>query len=441
MDAWLLTTLLFGSLLLCLILGMPIVFSFGGLSILFMLWQWGPQALYIVATTLFSTWTDYILITVPLFVLMGAFLERSGMADDLYEAMYKWMGPIRGGLAMGTVAICAVFGAMSGISAIGTLTMGLVALPSMLRRKYDKIIAIGCISAGGTLAIVIPPSVPMIIYASLTGESVGLLFMGGLIPGILLACLFMVYIGVRCYLNPELGPAVPQEERMFTWEQRAASLRPVILAGALITAVLVLMYMGVTTASEAAGVGAFGALLLLFAYRRFNKKTLNSSLVVTLRLTGMVMWILLGAKCFSHVYTALGAAEFVREAIAGLGLNRWIIMVGMQLVLLFLGCFMDPAGIMTICVPVFVPIIKDLGFNSIWFGVLFTINMEMGYITPPFGFNLFYMRSLVPKGITMDDIYRSIIPYVILEAIGLTICMIFPQLVLWLPNKMMSPTG
>lgn len=394
-----------------------------------------------IATTGYSTWTEYILIAVPLFVLMGALLERSGMADDLYGAMYKWMGPLRGGLAMGTVAICAVFAAMAGVSAVGTLTMGMIALPAMLKRGYDKLIAVGSISAGGTLGILIPPSVIMIIYASLAGESVGALFMGGVFPGVLIAGLFIAYIGVRSYLQPGLGPPVPLEERMYTWRERLISLRAIVLPVILIVLVLGLIYVGVTTPTEAAGLGAFGALVIVFIYRRFSLQTLNSSLMTTLRITCMVMWILLGAKCFSHVYTALGAADFVREAIAGLGLNRWIIVIGMQLVLLVLGMFMDPGGIMVICTPVFVPIILDLGFNPIWFGILFTINMEMGYVTPPFGFNLFYMKSLVPPGITMGDIYRSIVPFVILEAVAIGLMMLFPEIVLWLPGQMIQVAG
>ena len=424
-----------------MVLGLPLVFCFGGISILFILLEWGPRALYMIATTGYSTWTEYILIAVPLFVLMGALLERSGMADDLYGAMYKWMGPLRGGLAMGTVAICAVFAAMAGVSAVGTLTMGMIALPAMLKRGYDKLIAVGSISAGGTLGILIPPSVIMIIYASLAGESVGALFMGGVFPGVLIAGLFIAYIGVRSYLQPGLGPPVPLEERMYTWRERLISLRAIVLPVILIVLVLGLIYVGVTTPTEAAGLGAFGALVIVFIYRRFSLQTLNSSLMTTLRITCMVMWILLGAKCFSHVYTALGAADFVREAIAGLGLNRWIIVIGMQLVLLVLGMFMDPGGIMVICTPVFVPIILDLGFNPIWFGILFTINMEMGYVTPPFGFNLFYMKSLVPPGITMGDIYRSIVPFVILEAVAIGLMMLFPEIVLWLPGQMIQVAG
>jgi tripartite ATP-independent transporter DctM subunit len=424
-----------------LALGLPVFLAFGAVSVIFVAMQWGPEAIYIVATSALAIWTEYVLVSVPMFVLMGCFLERSGIAQDLYEAMYKWMGPVKGGLAMGTVAICAIFAAMAGVSAVGTITMGLIALPSMLAKSYDKKIAVGCISAGGTLGILIPPSIPMIVFCSLTGDSVGQMFMAGVIPGILMAAIFIIYIGVRCQLNPSLAPPVPPEERMAFLGERLISLKSLMIPAVLVLAVLGLMYFGVTTATEASGVGAFGAFLLLFIYRRLNRRTLDESLVATLRLTGMVMWILLGGKIFSQVYTALGAASFVSQFIIGLDINRWLIVTMMILILIFLGCFMDPGGITLICAPVFVPIIKTLGFNPIWFGIIFTICLEMGYITPPFGLNLFYMKSLVPKQVSMMDIYRSILPYVILEVIAIALLMAFPQLALWLPEHMIKPAG
>lgn len=438
MSPEILTILLFASLLAALALGLPLAFCFGGVAVFFILWQWGPKALYIVATTAFSEWTNFILIAVPLFILMANFLERSGVADDLYEMMYKWMGPLRGGLAMGTVAICAIFAAMAGISGVATVTMGLIALPSMLKRGYDRLIAVGCISAGGTLGILIPPSVIMILYAALTGTSVGKLFIGGIIPGIILALIFMAYIGINCYIQPHLGPPLPKEERA-TWREKLISLKAVIFPVILILMVLGFIYWGICTPTEAAGIGAFGAFLILFIQRRFTWAVFWDSLMRTLRFSSMIMWILLGAKAFSHLYTAIGAPELIHGIIADLGLNRWIILIFMQAILLFMGCFMDPAGIIMIATPVFLPIITELGFDPIWFGILFTINMELGYITPPFGFNLFYMRGLAePLGISMSEIYKSIVPFVFLEILGLALIIVFPQLALWLPSLMIE---
>jgi tripartite ATP-independent transporter DctM subunit len=438
MNMALITVLLFAFLLFFLVLGLPLAFCFGSVAIIFMIWQWGAPALFTIATTAFGEWTNYILIAVPLFILMANLLERSGIAEDLYETMYRWMGPLRGGLAMGTIAICAIFAAMAGISAVATVTMGLIALPSMLNRGYDRLIAVGCVSAGGTLGILIPPSVIMILYASLTGTSVGKLFMGGVFPGIILAVLFIAYIGIRCFIQPNLGPPVSKEER-YSWAQKLSSLRAVIAPIILILLVLGLIYLGICTPTEAAGIGAFGSLVVLFINRRFTWAVLADSLGRTCRLSAMVMWILLGAKAFSHVYIALGASEMVYNLLTGLEINRWFFVIGMQFILFIMGFFMDPAGIIMICTPVFVPLITNLGFDPIWFGVLFTINMELGYVTPPFGFNLFYMKSLAgPMGVSMQDIYRSIIPFVILEILGLAIVMVFPQLAVWLPQKMIG---
>ena len=436
MSISLITILLFGSLLLLLILGLPLAFCFGAVAIVFIVWQWGTDALFILATTAFSSWTNFVLIAVPLFILMANFLERSGLAEDLYDMMYKWAGPLRGGLAMGTIFICAIFAAMAGISGVATVTMGLIALPSMLKRNYDKIIAVGCISAGGTLGILIPPSIIMILYASLTGESVGKLFMGGVFPGILLSAIFILYIGIRALLQPQLGPPIPREERA-EWKEKFQSLKSVILPIILIFLVLGVIYFGICTPTEASGIGAFGALLVTIIKKRFNRKMFKEALLRTLNLTSMVMWILLGAKCFSHIYIAIGASEFVHDIITGMHVNRWVVIIGMQIIFFILGCFMDPAGIIMICTPVFIPLIKKLGFDPLWFGVLFTINMEIGYITPPFGFNLFYMKGIAaPMGVTMAEIYRSIIPFVLLEMLGIALIMIFPQTVLWLPLNM-----
>jgi tripartite ATP-independent transporter DctM subunit len=438
MSLSLITILLFGLLLLLLSLGLPLTFCFGGVAVLFMVWQWGPASLFTLDTTAYGEWTSFILIAVPLFILMANVLERSGIAEDLYEMMYRWMGGLKGGLGMGTIAICAVFAAMAGISAVATVTMGLIALPSMLKRNYDPSIAVGCISAGGTLGILIPPSVIMILYASLTGTSVGKLFMGGIIPGLLLSLIFIAYIGIRCQIQPHIGPPVPKEER-YSMGEKIRSLYAVIAPIILILLVLGLLYLGICTPTEAAGIGAMGAFVVLFVKKRFTWSVLHDSLTRTCRLSAMVLWILLGAKCFSHVYTALGASDLVYSIFTGMEVNRWLLLIAMQFILLIMGFFMDPAGIIMICTPVFVPLASQMGFDPIWFGVLFTINMELGYITPPFGFNLFYMKGLAgPLGISMQQIYRSIVPFVILEIIGLAIIMAFPSLVLWIPQKMIG---
>jgi tripartite ATP-independent transporter DctM subunit len=368
---------------------------------------------------------------------MANFLKESGIADDLYEMMYRWMGPLRGGLAMGTVVICAIFAAMSGVSAAGTVTMGKIALPSMLKRGYDKDIALGSISAAGSLGILIPPSVTMVIFASLTGESVGKLFMGGVFPGLMLAGIFIIYIGIRTAIQPNLGPAVPKEDR-YTLKKKLVLLKAVAFPMLLILLVLGIIYLGVATPTEAAGIGAFGAMIVSVINRRFSINMLKEASKDALFVTVMCGWIVLGAKSFAHVYTQVGVPDFLSGVITGLGVNRWIIMVIMQLILLILGCFIDPMGIMMITLPVFVPIIEALDFSMLWFGILFTVNMEIGYITPPFGFNLFYMKGVAPPGITLQHIYHSVGPFVALEIAGLALLMIFPEIALWLPQGMLG---
>jgi tripartite ATP-independent transporter DctM subunit len=291
----------------------------------------------------------------------------------------------------------------------------------------------GCISGGGALGILIPPSVPMILYATLTGESVGGLFAGGIFPGLLLAALFILYIGIRCFLQPGLGPALPKEERA-TWEEKLVSLRAVALPILIILMVLGSIYAGVCTPTEAAALGVLGAIISAAVYRRLQWALIKEACYRTGSLTAMIIWILIGAYCFTSVYTGTGAHELMEHLLLSIPGGRYSVLITMQLVFFILGCILDPAGIIMICTPVFVPVIKSLGFDPLWFGVLFIMNMEMGYLTPPFGFNLFYMKAIAPPGITMSDIYRSIFPFVILQGIGLAVVVIFPEIALWFPK-------
>jgi len=427
------TIILFMLVLFALLAGVPVAFALGGIAVLFIFWQTGPKFLTIISTTAFDSWTSEILIAIPLFVMMANLLQRSGIAQDLYDTMYKWVGPLPGGLAIGTVAVCAVFAAMSGISAVATVTMGLVALPSMLQRGYDKKVALGCIAAGGTLGILIPPSIIMILYASLTEESVGQLFIAGFIPGFLLASIFMLYIGILTFFKPELGPPVPPDQRA-TWREKLFSLRNIIFPLLLVCMVLGVIYLGVCTPTEASGIGAFGAFLCVLVKKKMSWLVFKDACTDTLRITCMVLWIVLGAKLFTHVYHALGAPELIFNLIIELGLSKLTVLFMMILILFVLGMFIDPIGMMMITLPVFEPLLVQFDFNRLWFGILLTINIELAYITPPFGFNLFYMKSVVPEDISLADIYRACFPYIVLELIAIVILIIWPQIVLWLPS-------
>jgi tripartite ATP-independent transporter DctM subunit len=431
----LITVLLFGALVLFLVLGLPLAFVLGGVGVVGSYFLWGSKGLFVAAVQAYAAMGKFTLLAIPLFIFMAMILERAGVADDLYTMMHRWMGPLRGGLAIGTVLICTIFAAMAGISGAATVSMGVIALPAMLKRKYDKVIAMGCISGGGALGILIPPSVPMIIYATLTGESVGGLFAGGIFPGLLLAFLFIIYIGLRCYFQPSLGPALPPEERA-TWEEKIASLKAVVLPTLIILLVLGSIYAGVCTPTESAILGVLGAAFSAAVYGKLKWALVKEACFRSASLTAMIIWILMGAYCFTSVYTGTGAHELMEHLLLSIPGGRYVVLLTMQVIFFVLGCILDPAGIIMICTPVFVPVIKSLGFDPLWFGVLFIMNMEMGYLTPPFGFNLFYMKAIAPKEITMNDIYRSIVPFVFLQALGLVIVIIFPQIALWLPARM-----
>jgi tripartite ATP-independent transporter DctM subunit len=420
-------------MLLGLSLGLPVAFVLGGVAIVFSFFLWGPTSLLNVPLTTVDLMKTIVLVPIPLFVFMAVVLERSGIVDDLYEMMYRWAGPIRGGLAMGTVLIATVFAAMSGIVGAGTVTMGLIALPSMLKRGYNKGIAIGCVCAGGALGQLIPPSVDMILYGFIAKESVGKLFAGGLIPGLILSSLFITYIAIRCAIQPNMGPALPPEERA-TWGEKFASIRAVLLPMLLVIGVLGSIFAGLATPTEASAVGATGALICAAVYRRLNWDNLKDAAFRTLRVTSMCLWIVLGATIFTAVYQALGATELLKEVLSGMPGGRWGVMITIQLTFFIMGCFIDDVAIMMIAAPIFLPVIKAFGFDPVWFGVLFIVNMQMGFLTPPYGFTLFYIKGVAPKGVTMGDIYRSIWPFVLLQGLGLIIVILLPEVVLWIPN-------
>ena len=433
MDVIGLTALFFGAMFACLAIGVPIAIALGGLSAILVLIFWGPNALSMLVLKAYGNTSSFEFLAIPLFVYMANMLERSGIAEDLYETMYRFIGARRGGLAAGTVMICTIFAAMAGISGAATVSMGIIALPAMLSRGYSKQLALGSVAAGGSLGILIPPSVTMIIYGLIAQTSVGKMYAGGVLPGLLLALLFIVYILVRAHLQPELAPALPTAER-FTWRQKLVSLTGLIFPVLLVASVLGAILSGFTSVSEAAAVGAFGSIIATLIKRGFNWRMFREAAEPTLMVSCLIFWIIIGASAFSTLYTAMGASSLIKEAVIGLEINRYLILFAMQGLLILLGMVLDTVGIMMITVPVFVPIILTLGFDPVWFGVLFIINMEIGFLTPPFGYNLFYLRGVAPPDVTMIDIYRSIVPFVFLMLLGLGLCMAFPEIILFLPG-------
>jgi tripartite ATP-independent transporter DctM subunit len=428
-----LTLLFFGSLLFFLLLGLPLAFVLGGVSVIFLYFTWGFDSFYMVASQIWGTMGSFTLVAIPLFVFMAMVLERTGVARDLYRMMHLWFGGLRGGLAIGTLVICAVFAAMVGISGAAVVAMGTIALPSMLERGYDRKMALGVINTGGGWGILIPPSILMILYALITGVSVGQMFAAGIMPGVLLMVMTVLYILIRSTLQPHLAPALPPEERG-TWPEKLRALRAVLLPIGVVFMVLGSIIGGITTPTEAAAMGVLGSLISAAVYRQLKWSILQEAAIRTFKLTGMIMWILFAAHAFSAAYQSMGAQELIEGMMQHIPGGPWGIIVAMMVIIFFLAMVLDPVGIMLITLPVFMPIVKSLGFDPIWFGILFVINMEIGYKTPPFGFNLFYLKGVVPPGITMKDIYTSVVPFVIIEIIAIGIIMVFPEIATWLPG-------
>ncbi|MDD2453310.1 MAG: TRAP transporter large permease subunit [Synergistales bacterium] len=433
MSIEMISVLLFGSMLLLLASGLPVAFVLGGLAVVFTGVFWGPESLFIILARTFSMMSTTTLVAAPLFVLMAVVLERSGVAEDLYEMMYRWSGGIKGGLAVGTVLACTLIAAMSGIASTGVVMMGVMALPAMLKRGYDKRIATGCILAGGVLGPLIPPSIALVLYGTMAQVSIGALFAGGMAAGMLCSLLIVGYILIRCYLNPKLGPAIPVEERA-DWEAKISSLKGVVLPLLLITAVLGSIYTGIATPTEAAAVGALGAFVCSAIHRRLTWDLVKSVAYTTIQVQGFMMWILFAAQGFAAVYMGLGASRMVVNLVQTYQVGWWTMLIGIQVVWFLLGCVIDAWSILMITLPIILPLLPLYGFDPLWLGVLYAVNTQTGYLTPPFGTMLFMMKGIAPKEVTMTDIYHSIIPFVVTQLFCLGLCIAFPKLVTWLPD-------
>lgn len=427
------TILMVSLMLLLLVSGLPVLFVLGGSGILFGYLLWGPSSVQVVIANLIDIIGNTVLVAVPLFMFMAYILERAGIAEEMYHAMHVWLGGLRGGLAVGTIIICTIVAAMSGVSATGVVMMGIIALPAMLKRKYDEKLTLGTIMAGGALGQLIPPSVFFIVYALITSESVGRMFIAGILPGLLLSSLFIIYILVRCGLNPALGPPIPVEERA-TLKEKIIAVKGVVFPVLLVVIVLGSMFAGIATPTEAAAAGSFGACLCAYINKRKIWSMLADSARRTILTTGMVMWIVFSAGVFATIYQGMGATDLMLKYIKELSLNPWVLMIIIQIIWLIMGCLMDGLSILMITAPVFIPLAKFVGFDLVWFGVLFVVNCEFGFISPPFGMNLFIMKGIAPEKITMADIYKSSLPFLALQLTGLIIIIIFPRIATFLPD-------
>jgi tripartite ATP-independent transporter DctM subunit len=441
-----LSLLLFGGLAVLLMLGLPMAFCTGSLAVIFLYVFGNGSVLNMLPSRVFPFMTDYQLSAVPLFIFMAAVLEKAGIIEELFDVIYKWLGSLKGGLASATVVACTVLAAMVGVVGATEVTMGMIALPAMLRRGYDPKLACGALLAGGTLGILIPPSVMAIVYAVVAQQSLGELLIGSVFPGFLLSGLYIGYVTLRSYINPSLGPALPKEERV-GMREKLRLLRNTIAPILVIILVLGVIFFGIATPVEAAGIGTFGALIVCALHRRLTWVALYDAGLSTLKATAMVMWIFFGATMFVGFFIVKGGQTFVSEMIIGTGLPAYGILLLMMLVLFVLGMFLDWVGILLLTVPIFLPIMKSLDFTGIaglagvapeqiplWYGVIFMVNMQVAFLSPPFGYSLFYLKSVAPPQITMATIFRSAVPFIGLQMLGLALCIVFPKIVLWLPS-------
>jgi len=425
--------LAFVCLIIVLIAGIPIAFGLLGISAILLFSFIGDRSLNILVSSMWGAMNQDIFICLPLYLFMAFLLEGSGIGVGLYDAMYKWMGPLRGGLAVGTVLISAIIAAMSGIGGTAIILMGLLAYPEMRKRRYSQTISLGTVMAGGTLGPLIPPSGYFVLLGVYSGVSVGKLFMGGVVPGILMTILFCAYVLIAAFLKPESAPAISEK---ISWKAKFISLRGLILPILLILCVLGSIYAGICTPTEAAGFGAFGAIICALINRTFNWAMLKKASLSTFLVTGLMMWLIFGANTFNASLSMFGINKIISDFVTGLSLSNIGLVGIIVLIALILGTIMDSGAILLITIPIFMPLVKLAGIDPLWFCVVFTVSLLTGFITPPFGYAMFYLKSIVGKDATMGEIYRATPPFIIAMFIGLVLLIIFPQIVTWLPGKM-----
>ncbi|MCP4187281.1 MAG: TRAP transporter large permease subunit [Gammaproteobacteria bacterium] len=427
--------LMFASMMLLLFSGQRVFGAIGAVAAIAALTMWGTGGSDIPFSSAMKLMKWYPLLTLPMFIFMGYVLSGSKIADDLYKMFHVWMGGVHGGLAIGTIGLMVLVSAMNGLSVAGMAIGATIALPELLRRGYDKRMVTGVIQAGSSLGILVPPSVVLVLYAMIARQPVGQLWLAGVVPGLMMATIFIVYIAVRCKLQPELGPVLSREERNVPMAEKLRLLRAGLLPILIFAAMMVPFVNGWTSLVESSAIGAMTAFLVAVLKGRMNKQVFETSVRQTLAISCMFMWIILAALGFGAVFDGLGAVKAIESLFTDqLGLSPWTILILMQLSFILMGTFLDDTAMLVIVAPLYVPLVNALGFDLIWYGVLYTITTQIAYMTPPFGYNLFLMRAMAPPEITLKDIYGSIFPFVIAMIFALTLVMVFPQIALWLPE-------
>ena len=427
--------LMFSSMMLLLMTGQRVFAAIGFVAVIsaFFLYGTGGSELGFSASMKLMKW--YPLLTLPMFVFMGYVMSESRIADDLYRMFHVWMGQINGGLAIGTIGLMVLISAMNGLSVAGMAIGATIALPELLKRNYDKIMITGVIQAGSSLGILVPPSVVLVLYAMIARQPVGQLWLAGVFPGLMMAFLFIVYVAVRCRLQPHLGPALKDKELNIPMQEKMRLLRAGLLPVFIFITMMVPFVNGWTSLVESSALGAVSAFVVACLRGRMTREVFENSMRKTLGISCMFMWIILAALAFGAVFDGLGAVRALENLFVGqLGLNPWVIIILMQLSFILMGTFLDDTAMLVIVAPLYVPIVKALGFDLVWYGVLYTITCQIAYMTPPFGYNLFLMKAMAPPNISIIDIYRSVIPFVFVMVLALVIVMLFPEIALWLPD-------
>jgi len=426
--------MLVGSIMVLILTGIPLAFVTGLIALLFTIAWFGTMGVPLVSSRIYSFVNEYVLVAIPMFVLMASLLDRSGMARDLYDAMRLVAGRLKGGVAIQTLIAAVFLAAISGIIGGEIVLLGLIALPQMLRLGYNRALAIGTVCAGGSLGTMIPPSIVLIVYGLTSSVSIGDLFLATVTPGLMLASFYIIYIYTRCTLDPDLGPAISEEELDIPLSEKLTKLKGVILPVFVAFTVLGSIYGGIASVTEAAAMGVVGVFVSALIRREVTWALIRDSLRQTLETCGMIIWIGLGAAALVGVYNLMGGNRFIEGAILNSGATPLVIVLIMMAILVVLGLFMDWIGIALLTMPIFVPIIIKLGMDPVWFGILFAMNMQVSYLSPPFGPAAFYLKSVAPKDMSLSEIFRALIPFIAIQVVALAIVLFFPEVALWLPN-------
>jgi tripartite ATP-independent transporter DctM subunit len=433
---------MFFTLFAALLLGHPLAFSLGMLAVIFGVIGWGGSidaVLALLANRAYGVMEEYVLVAVPLFIFMAQILDSTGIAERLFETMHIVMGPIRGGLGLAVIIACTIFAATAGVVGATEVSVGLLAIPALMRVRYNIPLIAGCICAGGTLGILIPPSIMLVVYGSLTQISVGWLYAAAFGPGFLLSLLYILYIAVICFIKPEFGPPETDARRSAA-EKISMFGKSIVPPVVLVIVVLGSIVGGIATPTEAAGMGCVGAVVLAIFYRKFSYKALKDAAWSTTLTTSMIMTLFLGGNAFQAIFMGLGGGDAIANFILGTELHPIAVLFLMMGIVFFLGCFLDWLGILLIVTPIFGPVSMELGFNPLWFGTLICVNLQMAFLTPPFGYSLFYLKGIAPPEMTIYHIYKGVVPFVVLQWVGLLMCIFMPEIIMWAPRAFFGAT-